>query len=71
MTEQKFYNKKTKTLKILPNFNKKITKIPEETQKIIFLEDEEYYNFSTFNKSINNLPKNITYIKFGNLLVTH
>jgi hypothetical protein len=58
-----YYNEETKTLTIPYDFNKELKDIPEETEIIIFSID--CLNFSYFDKSVDNLPNNLTHIIFG------
>jgi hypothetical protein len=60
-----YYNKETKTLTIPYIFNEELKDIPEETEIIIFNQNLVKYEYSKFNKSVDNLPKNITHLTFG------
>jgi hypothetical protein len=51
------YNKDTKTLIIPHTFNKELKDIPEETEIILFNQNRKQ-EYSKFNHSVDNLPKN-------------
>jgi hypothetical protein len=60
-----YYNEETKTLNIPYDFKEELQNIPEETEKIFFLEDRDNDKSSYFNKPVDNLPKNLTHLTFG------
>ena len=62
---EEYYNAKTKTLTLPFSFNEELTDLPLETMMIIFEEDLNKLLTSKFNKSVDNLPNNLTYLTFG------
>jgi hypothetical protein len=57
------YNKETKTLIISYDFNEELKDIPNDTEIIIFENEEPKY--SIFNQKVVNLPQNLTHLTFG------
>ena len=61
----KYYNFETQTLSIPWDFNDELKKLPQDLKIIIFEEDDYKFQYSTFNKPVNNLPENLTHLTFG------
>ena len=63
----KYYNNTTKTLTIPYDFNEVLKDIPDDTEIIIFDEDNENEKNSKFNQEIkeNILPGNLHTLTFG------
>jgi hypothetical protein len=57
------YNKETKSLIISCDFNEELKDIPNDTQIIIFENEEPKYLM--FNQKVDNLPQNLTHLTFG------
>jgi hypothetical protein len=62
---KKYYNKKTKTLKLPSNFNEELNNLPPDVEIIIFDEKLIEVKYSVFDKSVDSLPNNLTHLTFG------
>jgi hypothetical protein len=65
MSLEQYYNKKTSTLTLPYYFNEELYVLPLNIKVIIFEQDYNKYEYSKFNKSINNLPNSITHLTLG------
>ena len=54
-----YYNEETKTLSLPYTFNEDLFDIPLGTEKIICIEDYNKYEYSMFDKIIDNLPNSL------------
>ena len=63
---EEYYNKKTNTLTIPPNFNfnEELKDLPTDVQIVIFDQDNSI-EFSKFNRIVNNLPSSVTHLIFA------
>ena len=63
--QKEFYNDKTKTLTIPFYFNEELKYLQHDILIIIFEEDFAKAEYSRFNQLVENLPTNLTYLRFG------